>query len=318
MYPKYWTQELKTAEEIIFYGKEFIRTMLKFKLEKSTCLEHHRDVLCERMGLIGMGRDYILTMAKKYENPLPIPSGNWHRDSEHAEPFDEASMQRKSGATTLNCCGWCKYAQEAGSGGRYGYYATAHCSFRVLSYGTDYARKFDQKCFLLNAPHSVLVLIADGLLEASKKPGAETKQTESEITFMQKLESLAERRPLLPEFRDWKFFQTGDRVVCFLDNVPDKNVEKDFAAGRVTHNTTYIDVLFDKKVRRSKDRRERKMTYHTGSPDILREWEFKYLVNYPKFAEIWIANCTEDKYVFFNSKRFKEALDKYREANQSN
>ena len=317
LYPKHWTQEFQTAEEVVYYGKDFVRTMIKFKLEQLACLEHERELIKEKIGLVGMGREFISTRAQRYENPSFPSIGHRYECSEHLEPLDDASLTRKSGKTTLNCCGWCRFAQPTGDGERNGYHITAYCSFKTLVSGTDYKRRFNQKCFLPKAPCSVLTGIVGGLFEADGKLIGKIRRIESEIAFLRRLESLAEKKPLLPEFREPRFFKTGNRVVCFLDNVPDKNTEKDFAAGRISKDNPYPVVRFDEAVRKGRNREKRSMSFLPYGPNILREWEFRYLVDHPDFAKVWLENCALEKYTFINAKRLEEALNRYRQMNKT-
>jgi len=109
---KSWYFPVKTVGEITFLGKIAIGYLIcnwRFKKDQLVKEIKNLDKLIEIIK--NEGTSGFQKIAENFENPkFPLIEVRYDSCTSGIEPMDEASFNRKFGSTTLNVCGWCRYA----------------------------------------------------------------------------------------------------------------------------------------------------------------------------------------------------------------
>src|SRR5262245_9762266 len=109
--PEWWDLTVPDLNRLVWLGKITIREMIRYwRGNAQECVSGIKRIERTLSEIDGLTPETIRAAAAKHENPtftsikvLPGSMGD-------PEPTDAASINRKRGATTLNVCGWCKYA----------------------------------------------------------------------------------------------------------------------------------------------------------------------------------------------------------------
>jgi hypothetical protein len=178
--PNYWRGiTVKTMDDIVFLGKGTIRQILRHWRHIAEEQSFQITKLNTELSFLrGKTAKDIAIEAKKFENPHFIPEqiGIAPSDYKDPEPLDDASRQRKSGATTFNVCGWCQYATSGRA--RYNYLITTNCNLLTDAGFNDSGEPI---------PYHELRLYGERLAHSWKATGNEL---ENDLAFLKKMDAL--------------------------------------------------------------------------------------------------------------------------------
>jgi hypothetical protein len=183
----------------------------------------------------------------------------------HKEPeWTAENMNRKTGDTTFETCGWCEHA-SCGSC-RHNCYLSISCSLSQ-SYGVGRDVFWDTPC------------IIKGLGKDDLKSNIESKQYEikesegcisrlkTQIAELERLIKKAVQSPPLPGNRPHDYYNIGDVLYVFQDNKWNRGI----CASGYRHHDGCVSYVLD-------DYPESKGGWGCGYcvPCVLKEWEYKY------------------------------------------
>ena len=148
---EYWWNSYCGLKETVPFGDgdpEYIRFW--FNLRRKDVAEEMEST---KRILVELGKkslNEVKEIASGYEFPefeVVIPRNSCGIKKEPA-PVDEASKRRKLDATTLNCCGWCRYRGNGGIISSRGYHIIANCA--LLDKGrAPMTLRFNTPCVIL-------------------------------------------------------------------------------------------------------------------------------------------------------------------------
>ena len=310
--PDYHHVPADTLRELVFFGKGTIRALVRSWRSTAAGISGHIKMLEERMKLFdGLDREGLLKIAANYESPefpsIGVPQDSWSRDP---EPLDAASINRKSGATTFNACGWCKYA----SGGtcRYSYYITTSCSLIEDAGIPDDERRFNTPCTFQTAPEDFFASVRNGLQKSRDEAVAQKRAADVHIRLLLRLESMAEEKPVLPSERPHDYYNIDDPVVCYIGSWEERTVPDQFATAKVIngyrHHDGCVSVCYDDRVHSGSYLDGHGGGYGMSRPEVLHAREYEYLLANPQFAEAWTRSASERALDGWNPDGFLAAL----------
>lgn len=217
--PSYWhLPSVKTTADLVFLGKVTVRQLIRYWRSEAENLSNQIKYYEELIKLLKgkSGKDFA-KLAEGYENPKFSPamigkrSDSWGGDF---EPLDSASQNRKSGATTFNMCGWCKYT--GGGSCRYQYHITTSCNFLDDAGLPDNDQEIPNKVLLTYKAAEPLTRLGstEGEKEAAKQALHRMEASYPGLAL------LAEQSP------EWSTrTQRRFNTPCFLPNLDEKGVE---------------------------------------------------------------------------------------------
>ncbi len=318
--PDYWHGiYVPTEADFVFLGSKNLEYLKQYwRREEREIVGCIKTVQAQIDMLDGKTVDDIKAMAAEYEHPefpkIGVPNDSWSKDP---EPLDADSINRKSGATTFNFCGWCKYC--GGGLRRYGYHITTVCPLIPEelnngreTYGYDEFR-FNTPCAIANGTQELLETCVEYL--KSKLAGLVEKKAEisESVRFVANTMKKAEEKPYLAGHRPPDWFKLGDEVVCFIsDGFEDALKKGVFVTGKVIygyrHGDGCVSVCADEKIHDGDYCDGCRLGYDFSSPEVLHKWEYEYLKSHPDYLEVWIrasADLSE-----FNSREMAQAFAK--------
>lgn len=320
--PEYWNGiYVPTEEDLIFIGSKNIEYLKQYwRSEERSLSKRVKEAQADIDLLAGKTPEDIKAMAAQYENP-DFPSIGVLEDSwcDDPEPLDAASINRKSGTTTFNVCGWCEHC--GGGTCRHSYHITTYCPLipRQLgngeTWGGNLKFRFNTPCALANGTQELLDTCVEYLKARKAKLVAQKQQAASYACYLTRIMSKAEEKPYFASHRPYDWFNIDDRVMFFTSDfdgvLPEK--AKTFVPGKVIngyrHHDGCVSACADEP-------------YHTGDycegcgagfgmsrPEILHDWEFEYLRSHPDYLKVWVR-CSKADLNEFDSKTFVKGLAK--------
>jgi hypothetical protein len=306
--PQYWDLTASTVEDIIFFGQITIREMIRSWRYTADRLASQIKGVDEKLEFL-QGKDAadIREVAKQYENPdFPQIGVRAYSTGVDPEPLDDASINRKCGATTFNFCGWCKYA--SGGNSRYSYIITPSCGIKNASGLRDEEyRFFDTPCFLKEALGKVFDEIRKGLARERKRLIEKKRVTDEKIKFLLVLKKRAEKKPAMPYYRPHNWFNVDDSVVCY-DKWKKRIARNNFATAKVIkvyhRRPGPVSVCYDQCVHSGDYIETPGDDYDMSSPEVMHTWEFEYLLRHSDFASLWMKKGTSTDLRGSDAERF--------------
>ena len=317
--PGYWDLPVSTEEDIIFLGRVTVERVVSHW--RSSLESHDRQVKAVEERLHLLQDNDVLSLreiATRFENPTDIVAGvnesGWGGGGDR-EPLDRASLNRGSGVTTLNICGWCKHA----SGGlcRYSFYIKTRCSFEEDS-GANVDRVFDSPCFIRTSDDRWLNELRygiEGKLEALRR---ERHQIAKKLRVTNDLLRRTEAKPALPSHRPHDWFNIGDPVVCFIggwskDSENERLTDAEVVTAKVIdgyrHHDGCVSVRYDERIHSGDYLDGHGGGYGNGRPEIMHSWEFDYLTANPIFIPTYVTLGTSKYVSNFNPSLFLRSFD---------
>ena len=312
--PDYWHGiYVPTEADFVFLGSKNLEYLKQYwRREEREIVGRIKTVQAQIDILDGKTVDDIKAMAAEYEHPefpkIGVPNDSWSKDP---EPLDADSINRKSGATTFNFCGWCKYC--GGGLCRHSYHITTTCPLIPEelnngrgTYGYDEFR-FNTPCAIANGTQELLETCVEYL--KSKLAGLVEKKAEisESVRFIaDTMKKAAGHRP-----PDW--FELGDEVVCFISDDFENALKKGvFVTGKVIdgyrHGDGCVSVCADEKIHDGDSCDGCGLGYGLSRPEVLHKWEYEYLKSHPDYLKVWIrASADLSK---FNSREMAQAFAK--------
>lgn len=318
LFQSYHTLTARTEGELLFFGKSFIRDLIRSWRYWANSQTGLIKSLQDRVNALeGKDASSVQEIAKSFEDPdfpsISVPRDSWSKDP---EPTDGASLSRKSDATTFNVCGWCKYA--GGGTCRYNFHITTRCSFTTeetkhLS-GVTGEHRFNTVCFLKKADTRTFQVLLDGLRRELEEAILAKKEMDAKIRYLLKLEEKAEEKASLPNHRDHEMFNVGDQVIIYIgewrSEKNEKLVDKTFASAQVIdgyrHHDGCVSVCFDEKVHTGEYLDGKGGGYGMSRPEVMLRSEFEYLLAHPDFADLYASG--HDRLEGFNKSSFLRHL----------
>lgn len=318
--PEYWHGiYVPTEEDLIFIGSKNIEYLKQYwRSEERSLSKQVKAAQADIDLLAGKTPDDIKALAAKYENPdfpsIGLLEDSWGGDP---EPLDAASINRESGATTFNVCGWCEHC--GGGTCRYGYHITTYCPLipRQLGngeiWGSHEKFRFNTPCALANGTQELLDTCVEYLRARKAQLVARKQQAASYASYLAEVMSKAEEKPYFASHRPCEHFNLGDPVMFFTSSsertIPGK--ANTFISGKVIngyrHHDGCVSACADEP-------------YHTGEycdgcgagfgmsrPEILHTWEYEYLKSHPDYLKVWVR-CSKAELREFDSERFSDVL----------
>ena len=318
--PDYWHGiYVPTEADLVFLGSKNLEYLKQYwRRGERDIIGRIKTVQAQIDMLDGKTVDDIKAMAAEYEHPefpkIGVPDDSWSKDP---EPLDVDSINRKSGATTFNFCGWCKHC--GGGLPRHGYRITTTCSLipEELSngrgtYGYDEFR-FNTPCAIANGTQELL----ETCVEHLKSKLAWLVEKKAEISesarFIADTMKKAEEKPYLAGHRPADWFELGDEVVCFVSNDFENALKKGvFVTSKVIdgyrHGNGRVSVCADEKVHSGDYCDGCGLSCGLSRPEILHKWEYEYLKSHPDYLKVWIRASADSSR--FDSSEMSKAFAK--------
>lgn len=309
--PGYWYLQVKKESDLVFLGIVTLRQLIRYWRSEAAALASNIKSLQAKIDLIrGKSSNDFVTLAKGFESPtfsyVGVERGGWG----DIEPLDQASRERKSGATTFNFCGWCKYA--GGGTCRYEYHITTHCGLLSDAGIKKDESKFNTPCFLPDASPKLLDQIINGLIGTLGKNIAAKHICDQKIGYLITLERKADTKPALPDHRPHDWFNVGDPVVCFVTDFPGRTVNLNLAKGHVVdgyrHHDGCVSVKFKVQLHDGENLGGWGGGYGMSRPEVMHKWELDYLRKHHDFARIWATQGVDPDIRGFSPKKFLSLL----------
>lgn len=312
--PEYWNLTAHSRTDLLYFGKVTIRQMVRhWRGEAGRMTSRVKDLETKIALLEGKTVADLLLLAKNYENPefpeIGLKSDSWGNDP---EPLDAASISREHGATTFNVCGWCQYA--SGGSCRFNYYVTTYCGIlRDATFkGDKTERRFDTPCFITEGwGESLPKHIVDGLITEKSAVLESKKMTDRKIRILLGLEKRADRKPALPNYRPYDWFNLDDPIVAYVGNWDERIGDASFETGVVVngyrHHDGCVSVRFDNRVHTGDNLNGHGGGYGMSRPEVMHAWEFEYLLENLVFATLWAKQGTSSHLEGFDADKFLSA-----------
>ncbi len=318
--PRYWNGLYISSEaDLVFIGSKNLEYLKQYwRSEERNLAKQVKGAQADIDLLAGKTLNDIKAMAAEYENPsftrIGLRKDNWEDDP---EPLDAASINRKSGATTFNVCGWCKHC--GGGTCRYGYHITTYCPLiprqfgNGETYGGNEKFRFNTPCALANGTQELLDTCVEYLKARRASLIAKKRQAATYAGYLAELMKKAEEKPYFAPHRPHDWANVGDRVMLLASNIDQVVPEKanTFVAGTVIYGYRH----HDGGVSACSD-----TPWHTGDycdgcgasfgiarPEILLEWEFAYLKEHPDYLKVWLR-CAKAEFSKLDSEGYAKAL----------
>lgn len=299
--PEYYRLSPQTTDDIVFYGKANIESLIKSWQYRRNEKHNRITKLQELMTLFDeMTPKKFKAEAAKFEDPVFPYIGRFSNspmDREN-EPLDCDSRNRQEGTTTFNVCGWCKHT--GGGSCRYQYHISTYCSLMLnagLKNGYDSDKKFNSPCVFKNFETADFKKVLVGLKKEKEKTLTKKKNDEKKIRTLLKLKKLAEEKPVFPSDRNADWFDLEDKIVCFVGNWKTKlKGISNFQSGKVIngyrHHDGCVSVKFKNRVHNGEYLDGHGGGFGISRPEIMKDWEFEYLLKHPKFAGVFVREGT--------------------------
>ncbi len=295
--PDYHHIPANTLRDLVFFGKGTIRALVRSWRSTAGDISASIKAIEERIKLFdGLNPEGVQKIAANYESPefpsIGVPRDSWSGDP---EPLDAASINRKSGATTFNACGWCKYA----SGGtcRYSYYITTSCGLIQNAGLSDNERRFNTPCTFQTAPEEFFAAVRAGLRVSRDEAVAEKRRADGNIQLLLRLEGMAEEKPVLPSERPHDYYNIDDPVVCYIGSWKERIMPDQFATAKVIngyrHHDGCVSVCYDDRIHSGPYLDGHGGGYGMSRPEMLHTREYEYLIANPQFADAWARSASE-------------------------
>ena len=318
--PEYWHGiYVPTEEDLIFIGSRNIEYLKQYWRSEERSLSKQVKEAQEDIDLLsGKTPDDIKKMAAEYENPefpkIGVPSDAWGNDP---EPMDAASINRESGATTFNVCGWCKHC--GGGTCRHSYHITTYCPFipRQLgngeTWGGNETFRFNTPCALANGTQELLDTCVGYLKARKAKLLSRKQQAAAYASYLAHVMKKAEDKPYFASHRPCEWFNLNDPVMFYVFSfegvLPDK--AKTFVSGKVIngyrHHDGCVSVCADEPFHNGEYCDGCGSGFGMSRPEVLHSWEYDYLKAHPDYLKIWLR-CSKAELNSFDSEEFSKAL----------
>lgn len=308
MVPERWSGvNLNSEADLIGLGKANLAAMKRYWRQQERELVRRREQLQQFLDeLDGQTVEDLQRLAHNYECPA-FPSVGFLSGAT-PEPLDVASRMREQNATTLNVCGWCKYAQNALV--RYRYAVTSQCGIMLpwqhKAYGYDGTTRsqlrmpineFDTPCQLTCCAQEQLELYLEAL---QQEVTALTTKKAQIVDFIERItaaEKRAEKKPCFPSERPEGWFRDGDKVVCLphdYSTIPATPIDH-FVPGHITYAakrwTVSVQSEAGVQLNFGGTRIENLCNINLDylNPAVMLQWEYDYLCAHEDERTRWLA-----------------------------
>lgn len=148
------------------------------------------------------------------------------------------------------------------------------------------------------------------------------EQTKKVIEFLSSLLKHTEKKPAIPGHRPESWFRVGGKVVYYIGRIrfsgegakTGLKVVDDFVTAEILECDYFycgmgrISIKYDKIIHSKGKGNEG--SFYPDCPEVINEWEFKYLLKNPDFAKVWVESTKSFK--DFNAEHFIKALETYK------
>jgi hypothetical protein len=278
--PEFSYLKVTSASDLVFLGKSPIQAIIQYYRHQAK--ELSKQIVQEESVL------KILGSREAFENErLTGDSLNW-RNSDivtvkigaqyFQAPRYEVSYAIKPDSTTLNSCGWCKYASSM--------YTQNTCKLEC-----DCAiQECGKECYTVKEFNTQCPLVFDGILSRRYYTNhldlkyifvLAKKTIDVKIFVLQSLAEFADDKPVFYVFRPDNYFHSGSRVYYKIPCHP-------WEIGVVSVENVKTGAMHIVS-----DRTGKESTLENDSPFVYHESEILYLRENPEFLEKWLLIAKE-------------------------
>lgn len=319
-----------TMGQLIFLGRENLRYLRQKWQELSNPAQDLLKPLQERAKLLeGKTVDDLRRLATEYDCPdYPTMMSSYLYLGDFLDTEDPDAEQRQPGTTTLNICGWCKYALGEGyplhariTGGKRWFRPS--CGFFAAQWEGEYAHNFNQLCLLTHCDDVGLNQIRAGFQRVYEYYRNLCDGVEKRVQLLYEMIEKAESKPVFPACRASGHYVEGDTIYFFKHkDSPERSdspypfnhchIKSEYEVVRgaieecINYNNLTPSVSFrpfggsDDEVRFLDCTDERLISFE----------ELAYLAHHPEYAQIWLSSTNESQGVlaymlnFYQEKRY--------------
>ncbi len=298
---------LDSEETLIGLGKANLAAMKRYWRQRERETTRNLELAQQYADTFaGQTTESLQQRAAQYEHPEFSSVGFV---SEAApEPLDIASRTRGANATTLNFCGWCRYAHSTLN--RCHYAITSYCNVMLpwqrKAYGCDGSLRsqlrlpenlFDTPCQLLCCAQGQLDLYIKALQEEVNELQAQRTKVAGYIERIIAAEKMADHKPCFASERPDGWFQDRCAVMCLVHDfskLPAKSLPH-FVPGHVTYaaKSWTVSVHSDEPLNVGRDGDAYNVNLSYSDPAVILWWEYEYLMAHPDEMAVWLAMIGE-------------------------
>lgn len=209
--------------------------------------------------------------------------------------FNKAWLTGEWKNTTLEYCGWCKYAENCTT--RNGCNMEATCGLITDPYrnGSGFLHtekfRFDTPCAVTRCSQLMLESHMAGLKAKRERLKAEKERVGNFVVAANNALKQAEQKPCFAGWRPSDYFKVGDEVMLFSEPI----IEIGKVIDGYRCGDSFITVHVDK---REGFHGERETLLPANRPEILKPWEVSYLKYHYDYRRVWLmADITKQ---YFN------------------
>lgn len=194
-------------------------------------------------------------------------------------PEDRESVQREDGATTFNCCGWCKWCGQFEYSGNC---KVEGCCELLERSKTDHQKNvFNTPCMVRERLPEALELATQKLEDACLKKS----RIDAIIRILFRLKQQAQSRPVFADQRPKDHFKKGMKVVVYREK-DEAPLEGWYFGEMIDDDTAY----FCRQVNYNKWGPQKALEIPKSHLGAVTLDEFNYLSENRDFALIWVRN----------------------------
>lgn len=298
---------LDSEDALISLGKANLAAMKRYWRQRERETTRNLELAQQYADTFaGQTTESLQQRAAQYEYP-EFPSVGFATMS-LPEPLDVASRTRETNATTMNFCGWCKYALRIQESHRCALqsYCRVMLPWQRKAYGCDGSLRsewrlprnlFDTPCQLLCCAQSQLDLYIKALQEEVNELQAQRTKVAGYIERIIAAEKMADHKPCFASERPDGWFQDRCAVMCLVHDfskLPAKSLPH-FVPGHVTYaaKSWTVSVHSDEPLNVGCDGDIYNVNLSYSDPAVILWWEYEYLMAHPDEMAIWLAMIGE-------------------------
>lgn len=302
------TSAAVTIDQLVFLGRDnlnYLKQQWQRVFASATPL---LEQLRERADLLeGKSVQDLKQIASQYDYPnYPTKMSSYH-SGQFLDTEAPESLKRKAGSTTLNICGWCKYALNENypiikctTGGNRVFRPS--CGFFSEKWQGKHEEHFNHPCTLTHRGEAELERIRGIFKTVYERYQSEYAAVQSRIELLDSLIAEAEPKPILPTCRTLEHYAQGTTVYCFRQNCnhdgpklpypfhhyasrPNYTVVRGTVDGYVDHQYFTGEV----RLQPANDPDGKPYTITCTDGRLVSFEELAYLAQHPEYAKVWLS-----------------------------
>jgi len=296
--PKDLEIKSNSRQELIFLGRENLKRLVWHWRERMRRIRFTLGQCHARMRLLQMTQAELLRYAARFEQPwftkiISIKTAQ----QEIIVPWDAQSLLRKKGASSLVCCGWCRFnccTQKI--------FECAHttsCQFYCFAdQGDDESLSFNTSCRLILASTALKKHLMAKHREGRRTLSLNVKRIKLIVRALRGLSAAANPKPLLPLLRPPYWLAQGERVAFLLGRLGLTSLQADNEWGMgtvVQSDANTVQLFSDEAMHNSvSGLMGHSLIFQAQDASLLRAAERNYLVANAAFAQVWLDYAQQE------------------------